>query len=84
MAEYLVAYDYCMGGVWAVVRADSAAAILREYPEVVVQDEPPEWMDEVQLTELRTEAIVLVPGVHEGMFSAIVDARDNDGPDRHD
>ena len=44
-SEYLVAYDYGMGGLWAYVRAESEAEILAAFPELQVVHERPHWMD---------------------------------------
>jgi hypothetical protein len=42
--EYLVAYDYGMGGLWAVMVAPSADAITAVYPELGIAEERPPSM----------------------------------------
>lgn len=76
MAEFLVCYDYGMGGLWALVEAGAPEKILREYPEVVIFEEPPAWVDEDQMARLRAETITLTPGVHTGIFRAVVADRE--------
>ena len=51
-SEYLVAYDYGMGGLWAYVRAESEAEILAAFPELQVVDERPHWMDDKRAATL--------------------------------
>jgi hypothetical protein len=71
-SEYLVGYDYGMGGVWAVVRAESADEITTRYPEVVIVTERPAWMDEVRFERLRSEVVDINTTEDEGIFKAIV------------
>jgi len=52
VTEFLVAYDYGMGGLWALVAAPTAAAILSAYPEVEVVDERPPWLDDDEYAKL--------------------------------
>lgn len=42
--EYLVVYDYGMGGVWAVMTAPSKPAVESAYPGMAVFEERPPWM----------------------------------------
>ena len=44
MEEFLVVYDYGMGGLWAYVRAPSAESIETEYPELKIISERPSWL----------------------------------------
>lgn len=41
---FWVLYDYGQGGLWAVVRADSAAQIAALYPALQIFDSPPEHL----------------------------------------
>jgi len=52
---FLVAYDYGTGGLWAVVLAQSGDEITDRYPELVIADEPPAWMSDDRLAQLRAE-----------------------------
>lgn len=61
MPEFLVAYDYGMGGLWAVAVATSADEITARYPEVVNFAEPPDWMDDERIAKLRLESRQLGP-----------------------
>ncbi len=46
MREFIVVYDYGMGGVWALIWAPSRSILESTYPELVVVDERPGWMDQ--------------------------------------
>lgn len=59
MQEFLVAYDCGMGGLWAIIVAQSAEAITRKYPEVSVARERPAWMDDDRYATLRAERLAL-------------------------
>jgi hypothetical protein len=43
---FLVTYDYGQGAVWANLYARSKDEIEREFPELAVHEDPPEWMRE--------------------------------------
>ena len=47
MREYLVCYDYGMGGLWWWIKAPNVEAITDRYEGVIVFSEPPAWWDEV-------------------------------------
>lgn len=69
---FLVAYDYGTGGLWAVVEAPSADAILAKYPEVVVAETRPEWMTDDRYEQLALEPLRLDEEPPSGMFRAVV------------
>lgn len=71
-SEFLVLYDYGMGGLWAVVIANSADEILSRYPEVRIANERPAWMNHTMFDRLRSEAILLNVAADEGLFKAVV------------
>jgi hypothetical protein len=51
--EYLVHYDYGQGGLWAIVRADSADQIRQRWPQLKVFDRRPAAMGERVYAEIR-------------------------------
>jgi hypothetical protein len=57
--EFLVAYDYGMGGLWAILMAPSQEAIAAKYPELAVAPERPNWMDDQRYEDLRGEPLWL-------------------------
>jgi hypothetical protein len=71
-SEFLVAYDYAMGGLWAIVLADSADEITTRYPEVVIVTDRPAWMDDARFERLQSEALDISATEEQGIFKAIV------------
>jgi hypothetical protein len=55
-AEYLLLYDYGMGGVWAVVSAPSKPSVEKAYPELVVFEERPDWVDDDEYARIRARS----------------------------
>jgi hypothetical protein len=45
-ADFLVCYDYGMGGLWGILRARSAEEIHEKYPELDIAETRPGWMTE--------------------------------------
>ena len=54
---FWVLYDYGQGGLWAVVRADSAAQIVGLYPPLQVFELPPESLDHVSIDRILKAGI---------------------------
>jgi hypothetical protein len=53
MHEYLVVYDYGMGGAWAVILAAAASDIQDKFPELIVFYTRPEWMARGYFEDIR-------------------------------
>jgi|GEM_PF-1319079 len=51
--DFLVVYDYGMGGVWAVIQARSAEEITAKYPVLEVMERRPAWMSRLEYDRLR-------------------------------
>ena len=73
--EFLIAYDYGMGGLWGVVIAPSASDVLARYPEVVIADSLPSWMSEEELRRYRAAPLWLDEVPPRGLFSVVIDDR---------
>lgn len=56
--EFLVLYDYGQGGLWALVRADSAAQVRRRFPRLQVFDERPDMVSLEMLAAIRAAGTV--------------------------
>jgi hypothetical protein len=74
--EFLVAYDYGTGGLWAVVVAPSRQAILSAYPEVVVVDERPAWMSAEKYEQMRGDPLWLDDMPPQGLFRVVLADRE--------
>jgi len=70
--QYLVCYDYGMGGLWGVLIAPSASAIREKYPELAIADSLPAWMDEHELAVLRETPLWLDDQPPQGLLRALV------------
>ncbi len=76
-SEYLVVYDYGMGGLWGVLLAPSEVAIKAKYPELRIASERPAWMTEEAFQRLREQPLWL-DAEPEGMLQAVVSDREHD------
>jgi hypothetical protein len=75
--RYLVMYDYGQGGVWGYVRADSAAQITEQFPELAVISERPAWMDDDSEAKLKArEEDIDAPG--DGLLGNVLAHRESD------
>jgi hypothetical protein len=71
--EYLVGYDYGMGGLRGVIVARSIDEILAKYPELTILSEPPKWMTSERLDQLRSnEELLDIDGEPRGLLTSIV------------
>jgi hypothetical protein len=53
--EFFAVDDYGQGGVWLVIRAESADAIKAKYPELDVFDEPPTFLTSQAVERARAK-----------------------------
>lgn len=51
--EFFALYDYGQGGLWVILRAESAEQIRRKYPELEVFEGLPPMLDESTLSVVR-------------------------------
>jgi hypothetical protein len=51
--EFLVAYDYGQGAVWAYLAADSEMEIAQRFPELTVVHDRPSWLTADDENRLR-------------------------------
>lgn len=72
--DYLVVLDYGMGGLWAVVRAESKDQIGELYPELKVVEHRPVWMDDTEYESLRADELS-IDAAPRGLLKDIIDAR---------
>jgi hypothetical protein len=76
--EFLVAYDYGMGGLWGVLIAPSVDAIADRYPELSVADAMPPWMTTADLERHREAPLWLDDEPPQGLLKALVADRERD------
>jgi hypothetical protein len=51
--EYLVVYDYGMGGAWAFMWAEDEARIRETFPDLQIVAERPPWMSDEDEQHVR-------------------------------
>ena len=76
--EYLVCYDYGTGGLWGVLIAPSEAAIDAKYPELLIANSLPKWMDEKVLAAKRETPLWLDDEPPQGLLRALVADRNRE------
>ncbi len=54
--EYLVVFDYGMGGIWGWVTASSLDEIAAKAPKLTVLQRRPDWMSDEQLNKIREDS----------------------------
>lgn len=54
---FLCVYDYGMGGIWVLINAESKEQIIELYPELIVYDDKPDWMDQKQKQEFVDDCV---------------------------
>jgi hypothetical protein len=76
--EFLVAYDYGMGGLWGVILARSPDDILSKYPELKIPTERPKWLTQESFDKMRSEDEILdIDDPPRGLLTAVVSDRDH-------
>jgi hypothetical protein len=68
----LVVYDYGSGGLWGVMRANSAEEILAKYPELSVTSERPTWLTDVIMEEIRGAESHDIDDEPSGLLEAVL------------
>jgi hypothetical protein len=55
--EYFVLHDYGQGGLWAILRAESAEQVRRNYPGVEVFEGRPPMLDDATVAAIRCAGV---------------------------
>jgi hypothetical protein len=74
-AEYLVCYDYGMGGLWGVFLARTPDEITAMYPELTVVSERPKWMTDPEYQGLRDRELHDIDGAPWGILNVVIEDR---------
>ena len=64
--DFLVVYDYGMGGVWAIIKAHSKDEIIQKYPMLSVVEERPSWMTDAYFDQVASARTYDVDDPPEG------------------
>jgi hypothetical protein len=73
-SEFLVCYDYGMGGLWGFMYAESIDAIKAKYPELLVVTSKPDWMTDEYFERKHSEPLWL-DSPPTGILLALLDDR---------
>ena len=58
--EFFVCHDYGQGGLWAIVRADSAEQVRQRFPGLPVFESPPPGLDAGAIEVIRRNGVMAV------------------------
>jgi hypothetical protein len=77
MTEFLVAYDYGTGGLWAFAEAQSENEIISMFPELTVVRPRPEWMNDQEEAKIRCARSFVVddPRTYPDWLRAVIEDR---------
>lgn len=55
--EFFALYDYGQGGLWVIIRADSAAQVRNRYPQLEVFEGVPRMLDDATVAVIRRAGV---------------------------
>jgi hypothetical protein len=55
--EFVSLYDYGQGGLWVIIRAESAAQIREKYPQLQVFEGRPPMLDDSTVAVIRSGGV---------------------------
>ena len=55
--EFPSLYDYGQGGLWVIIRAESAEHVRRKYPQLQVFEGTPPMLDDAALASIRGRGV---------------------------
>jgi hypothetical protein len=70
--DFLVAYDYGMGGLWAILAARSEDEINERYPELGIATDRPSWMTASDFRRLMRNERHDIDEEPTGVLAAVV------------
>lgn len=72
MQSFLVAYDYGMGGLWAIVDANSEDEITSKYPEFGIARERQKWMSPAHYKDILAKRHYDIKDEPAGVLAVVV------------
>lgn len=72
MPSFLVGYDYGMGGLWAVVDANSEEEITSKYPELGIAHALPKWMSQAHYEDILKKRHYDINEPPKGVLEVVV------------
>jgi len=75
--EFFSLYDYGQGGLWAIIRADSAAQIREKYPQLEVFEGVPPMLDDATVAIIRRAGVQDISEPPNGWLADLGSAADD-------
>lgn len=66
--DFLIAYDYRMGGIWGLIHARSKEEIEKKYPKLIVVEQRPKFIDDADLRWMRENRYCDIDDAPSGWF----------------
>lgn len=70
--QFLIAYDYGMGGLWGVIDAASEEEIKSKYPELMIVRDRPGWMTQARFDELCQRERHAIDDPPSGILNVVI------------
>jgi hypothetical protein len=67
--EFFVVYDYGQGGLWAILRAESAEQVRRKYPGLDVFEGRPPMLDDATVSSIRRAGVRDIDDAPDGWLA---------------
>jgi hypothetical protein len=71
--EFLVVYDYGMGGIWAIIHARSKDEITQRYPKLSIQEVRPAWMSDEVYSDISSTRKYDIDDPPSGWLLTVID-----------
>ena len=73
--EFFVVYDYGQGGLWAILRAESAEQVRRKYPGLDVFEGRPPMLDDATVSSIRRAGVRDIDDPPDGWLADLLAGR---------
>ena len=73
--KFLVNYEYGMGGVWALVMANSEEQISERFPELTVVHDRPAWLTEDEARRIEETLTMDIDDADAPVLKELIEAR---------
>jgi hypothetical protein len=71
--DFLVVYDYGMGGIWAIIHARSKDEITQKYPKLSIQEVRPAWMSDEVYSDISSTCRYDIDDLPSGWLLTVID-----------
>jgi hypothetical protein len=71
--DFLVVYDYGMGGIWAIIHARSKDEITQRYRKLSIQEVRPAWMSDEVYSDISSTRKYDIDDPPSGWLLTVID-----------